>query len=319
MSIYPPHFKRPIFLANGGKVDDDEYLHFGRKDGTNDLSTYDRALGYESAPDANTGGQLVLDCVADSTTTNYGTGLKITGDSMFTSVGAKKRWLVAINGGRDSAVMGGDANDMMLKIDYDNEAVCTPAGAYGRGLSVQVNNKTAGALSALQGGFIGARQRSTGAVASLEGLQIDVKIDSGKTAATTEISGLRVELNLCANSPAASYGVVVRNLTDGNYTEPTAAFKAINDGTSGCEGFDYGLDLMSAAGVSTVRVAEIRFSGQDEDNRPLAYFSGVATDDAGIVAQVGADSLWADGSEYVSYLKGGGLKFQKRNDVWTAM
>jgi len=182
-----------------------------------------------------------------------------------------------------------------------------------------VNNKTAGALSALQGGFIGARQRSTGAVASLEGLQIDVKIDSGKTAATTEISGLRVELNLCANSPAASYGVVVRNLTDGNYTEPTAAFKAINDGTSGCEGFDYGLDLMSAAGVSTVRVAEIRFSGQDEDNRPLAYFSGVATDDAGIVAQVGADSLWADGSEYVSYLKGGGLKFQKRNDVWTAM
>ena len=312
----------PSWLPSGsiaGKLIDGESLRFGDGTDTYDETVSDRRFYYEAAPDANTGGQLILDCVADSTTTNYGTGLKVTGDDMFTSVGAKKRWLVAINGGRASAVMGGDANDMLLKLDYDNEAVCTPTGAYARGLSVQVNNKTTGVIAALQGAYIGARQRSTGAVGSLEGLQIDVKIDSGKTAATDEIRGLAVELNLCANSPAASYGVVVRNLTDGNYTEPTAAFKAINDGTSACEGFDYGLDLMSAAGVATVRLGEIRLSAQDANNLPCVIFAGAGTDDATIVTDIGADTLWADGSIYISVVDGAGTLWQKRNDTWTSI
>ena len=319
MSVYPPHFKRPIFLAEGGKVDDDEYVHFGRKDGTKDLSTYDRALGYESAPDANTCGQLVLDCVADSTTKNYATGLKITADDMFTSVGTKKRYALVIDGGRASAVIGGDAHDMLLKLAYDNEAVQTPAGSYGRGLSIQVNNKTSGVTGALEGGFIGVRQRSSGACPTLEGLQVDIKVDSGKTAPTTLMNGIRVELDLCANMPTASYGVVVRNRTDGNYTEPTAAFKAINDGTSACAGFDYGLDLMSAAGVDTVRLGEVRLSMQDANNLPCVIFAGAATSNATIETAVGADTLWADGSIYIGVLDGAGTLWQKRNDTWTAI
>jgi hypothetical protein len=45
-------------------------------------------------------------------------------------------------------------------------------------------------------------------------------------------------------------------------------------------------------------------------------FTGTATDDAGIVADVGADTLWADGCLYISVVDGAGKLFQKQNDVW---
>ena len=297
------------------KLVDDESFRFGDYTDATDEDLSDARFWYDSAEQRFT----LTTLRSDATTNNYERGLHIDLDGLFIATGARKCWGVTIEGDRASAVMGGDANDMLLKIDYTNYAVTTPAGAYSRGLSVQMTNRTTGVLSALQGGFIGARQRSTGAVGSLEGLQIDVKIDSGMTAATDEISGLRVELNLCANSPAASYGVVVRNLTDGNYTEPTAAFKAINDGTSACEGFDYGLDLMSAAGVSTVRLGEIRLSAQDANNLPCVIFAGAGTDDATIVTDIGADTLWADGSIYISVVDGAGTLWQKRNNTWTSI
>ncbi len=46
---------------------------------------------------------------------------------------------------------------------------------------------------------------------------------------------------------------------------------------------------------------------------------GVATDDASIVAQVGADALYADGSIYHSVVAGAGSIWIKINDVWTAI
>jgi len=239
--------------------------------------------------------------------------------SVFSGTGAVKGMGLYLTGSRDDAVMGGDANDMQLKIDYTNEAVTSPAGAYARGLSVQMNNKTAGVLSALQGAFIGVRQRSTGDCGSLEGLQIDVKIDSGKLAPTTEIRGLAVELNLCANAPAASYGVIVSNITDGVYTVPTAAFKATNTGTNSCPGFSYGLDLMSSLAIAsgkTVVDADIRFSQKDANELPCCLFTGTGTSDGTIVSDVGADTLWADGSIYIGVLDGAGTLWQKRNDVW---
>lgn len=49
---------------------------------------------------------------------------------------------------------------------------------------------------------------------------------------------------------------------------------------------------------------------------PVGIYFGVATDDAGIVAQVGADNTIADGSLYISILDNAGKLFQKQNDVW---
>lgn len=56
--------------------------------------------------------------------------------------------------------------------------------------------------------------------------------------------------------------------------------------------------------------------GQDANGLPAMVFVGAATDDAGIVTQVGADALWADGSLYLSVVDGAGKVFQKQNDVW---
>jgi len=311
----------PTWTPLGGqantKYHDEEYLRFGDGTATADESVSDRSFYFESAPDANTGGRLVLDCDAESTTLNYVTGLLVDLDDMFTAVGAKKRWGIAIAGDRSSAVMGGDANDMLLKMDYTNYGVNTPAGSYARGLSVQMTNRTTGVLSALQGGFIGVRQRSSGDVASLEGLQIDCKIDSGMGAPSAEISGLRVELNLCANAPAASYGVVVRNLTDGVYTLPTAAFKALNDGTSSCKGFTYGLDLLTAG--QRTALCDIRLSSYDSDGVAGMILSGAGTDDTTIKADLVARGITAaHGSVYISVVKTGGLIYQNRNGTWTA-
>ena len=56
--------------------------------------------------------------------------------------------------------------------------------------------------------------------------------------------------------------------------------------------------------------------GEDANGLPAIMASGAATDDAGIVTQVGADTLWADGSLYASVVDGAGKLFQKQNDVW---
>lgn len=303
-----------ILTKNNSKMGDDAYLHFGTKDTLSGFGTYDRRLGYSSADRS-----LNLDVVrGDAATNEYETGLKITlgpANDFFSQTGARKSWGVRIEGTR-TAVMGGDANDMVLRLAHSNYAVNTPAGSYARGLDISLNNRTAGEITGMEGGFISVRQRSTGAVGTLEGLQIDAKVDSGKAAIASELTGLRVEFDICANAPAASYGVVVRNRTDGVYTTPTAGYKLINDATSSCKGWDYGLDLMSAAGVKTVDLGDVRFSQQDAGNLPCVLFTGAATSDAAIVADVGADSLWADGCLYISVVDGAGKLFQKQNDVW---
>jgi hypothetical protein len=56
--------------------------------------------------------------------------------------------------------------------------------------------------------------------------------------------------------------------------------------------------------------------GEDANGLPAILTSGAATDDAGVVADIGADTLWADGSIYVSVVDGAGKLFLKTNDVW---
>lgn len=306
-----------VLASKDCKIIDDKYWHFGTKSGRADFADYDRRIGYNSTDLC-----LDVDCVREAAagaTQQYARGFRVAGDSFFTGTGVQKSWLMLIAGDRDSAVMGGDSNDMLLKVDYTNYAVNTPAGSYARGASFQINNRTTGAITSLEGMFIGVRQRSTGAVGTLEGLQIDCKVDASMTAISSELTGARVEFDVCANAPSASYGFVARNRTDGVYTAPMAAFKAINDATSSCVGWQYGVDLMSAAGVKTVQHADIRFSQQDGNNLQSGMWIGTATDDTSIVADVGADSTIADGSLYVSIVDGGGLLFQKRNDTWTSI
>lgn len=49
---------------------------------------------------------------------------------------------------------------------------------------------------------------------------------------------------------------------------------------------------------------------------PVGIYFGTATNDAGIVSQVGADNTIADGSLYISHVDNAGKLFQKQNDVW---
>jgi hypothetical protein len=55
---------------------------------------------------------------------------------------------------------------------------------------------------------------------------------------------------------------------------------------------------------------------QSIDGRAIVMAYGQATTDAGIVADIGADSLYSDGSIYFSTVATGGILFQKVNDVW---
>ena len=57
--------------------------------------------------------------------------------------------------------------------------------------------------------------------------------------------------------------------------------------------------------------------GQDANGLPCAIFCGAATDDATIVTAVGADTLWADGSLYISCVDGAGSLWQKQAGTWT--
>ena len=56
--------------------------------------------------------------------------------------------------------------------------------------------------------------------------------------------------------------------------------------------------------------------GTDENGLPCILTAGAATSDATIVAAIGADTLWADGSIYVSVVDAAGVLFLKTNDVW---
>jgi len=57
--------------------------------------------------------------------------------------------------------------------------------------------------------------------------------------------------------------------------------------------------------------------GQDANGLPciIACGSG-ATNDAGIVSAIGADTLWADGSLYISCVDGAGKLWIKQADTW---
>jgi len=61
---------------------------------------------------------------------------------------------------------------------------------------------------------------------------------------------------------------------------------------------------------------DVKVQAEDAGSLPCVIFSGAAANDGDIATAVGADSLWADGSLYISVVDGAGKLFQKQNDTW---
>lgn len=98
----------------------------------------------------------------------------------------------------------------------------------------------------------------------------------------------------------AAYGIDYQNSTAGSgFNWVVNGHKEAHDGYN--------------AGVPRKGFARINVNSVD---LPVGLYFGIATDDAGIVAQVGADATIGDGSLYVSHADGAGKLFQKQNDVW---
>lgn len=112
------------------------------------------------------------------------------------------------------------------------------------------------------------------------------------------------------------YGILLENeAVGGNGQALTAGIKFKGTNLSGGNfAFTDGIDMSDA----TYDCAEIVLRETINGEKTIIV-SGSATDDAGIVTDVGADANIADGSLYLSIVDGAGSTFQKVNDVWTAL
>ncbi len=264
----------------------------------------------------------VLNVVRPSATDpSYAYGLDITLDELFTHTGAKKSRGVRITGDRTTAVMGGDAHDILLMIDYTNEAVNTPAGSYARGINCAVNNSDSGAISAINSGFFSTKQKDDGgALTDQRTLQVDLQAEATSTGATGIAEGLLILMNYQADGPsrgdaAGVFGLRLDCMTDGSYTNPPIGIALRNRGITNNVGWYVGLDFYDSR-YASCQLAEIRMMTVDSGGLPCIIASGTATDDAGIRGDVGADNTIADGSIYLSVVATGGKIFCKQNSVW---
>lgn len=109
---------------------------------------------------------------------------------------------------------------------------------------------------------------------------------------------------------------------DGTQTNANAAFAIMQNNSVPGSGFDWVVDGHGEAHDGYNAAVPLKGFARlnvDAGGLPVGIYFGTATDDAGIVAQVGADNTIADGSLYISATVGGGAFFQKVNDVWTAL
>jgi len=218
-------------------------------------------------------------------TDSYAYGAVFNGDAFFLAGAAKKTYLVHIGGDRaEGEVVTGDSNDALLRMTHFNSAACD-SNFIMRGINGSLSNGDDGTLNLLEGINYSVRQRSTVAITALRAALLSVQADVGKGAINSEVKGLKVEMRLEQNMPSNCAGVEVRNYTDGVYDLPTAAFAVKNDGTSGCKGFEYGLDMYDA-NAATYNTAPIRFGKTATED--IVIVTGNFAD--------GADSGFAPGS-----------------------
>lgn len=237
--------------------------------------------------------------VRDTNTYSYGVKFD-SDDDFFTGGAAKKSYLVYIGGTRPAASPAtGDSNDAMLRMDFSNYAV-NDTNFIMRGINMDVQNRSSGILNLLEGAKFTARQRNdAGAITALRGVYVNSQVNVGSGLIGTSCEGIFVEQQLEANMPATSFGVRVLNRTDGSYTLPTAGFAVRNNGTSGCLGYKFGLDLYDS-NADTCSDAEIRMN----DEVCIITKAGVpgATDGDGVA---GPGSICVDTTNKKLYVNGG--------------
>lgn len=139
----------------------------------------------------------------------------------------------------------------------------------------------------------------------------------GARATTYPLAAVIAEIG--EDSENADAGVVSVIGGDGGAVNADAAFSIDHLNSNAGAGFDWIINGHKEAhdgydaGVPLKGFARV---GVNAGGLPVGLYFGVATDDAGITAQVGADATVADGSLYISHVDNAGALFQKRNDVW---
>jgi len=225
-------------------------------------------------------------------TDSYAYAVRFNGDGFFLGGAAKKSYLVNINGDRaEGEVVTGDSNDALLKMTHFNSAACD-SNFIMRGINGAMSNGDDGTLNLLEGINYSVRQRSTEAITALRAALFSVQMDVGKGAVNSEVKGVKVEMRCEQNCPANSAAFEARNYSDGVYTVPTAAFAVKNDGTSGCKGFEYGLDVYDA-NAKTWNTAPIRLGYAGSEDVVITYGDFTDGDDSGFAP--GSIGLGSDG------------------------
>lgn len=235
----------------------------------------------------------------------YEYGFKVDSDVFFTGGAATKSYLAYIGGDRpDGSAASGDSNDALLRMAFSNYAE-NDTNFVMRGINLDVHNRDSGTMNLLEAAKFTARQRGdAGAITALRGVYVDLIANVGSGAVSTNLHGVFVSMQVEANAPTDSYGFLVENRSDGVYTEPTAAYGAQNRGTSGCQGFNYILDMYDAS-AAVYSIAPIRFGKTGSEDIVLAV--GDFAD--------GVDSGFAPGS--IGLDTANGLLFYcDTNGVW---
>jgi hypothetical protein len=140
---------------------------------------------------------------------------------------------------------------------------------------------------------------------------------TGARTLTGHVAGLRAAIEEGASGTttvaAASFyaGLEVTLNSTRTYTVTGDMAGIIVNISGGTSKWPIGLKMQAGSVVGDIQVQAV-----DAGSLPCVIFSGAATNDAGIVSDIGADTLWADGSLYISVVDGAGKLFQKQNDVW---
>jgi len=145
---------------------------------------------------------------------------------------AQKTYLLNLDGERVVGdVASGDSNDSIIKSSYNNYAP-NDANFIIRGINSVVNNRSGGELGILEGGQIGAQNKSGGVALTIRGLSV-IPENYGTNA--DEFGGLDVVLKNESNAATLTYGARIRNI---DASAQSAIQSALLINSTATNGFD---------------------------------------------------------------------------------
>ena len=235
--------------------------------------------------------------------------LKLTSDKFFRGGAAQKTYMLYVGGDRTSAhVATGDSNDALIRANHNNYAA-NDTNFIMRGINVSLTNRSGGTIGRMENS-LGVQGKSGGTITNLIGLTVTPE---NYGTVSTLFGGIDVVMKNEGAVATTEFGIRLRNENNSLATAVGSAVLVADTGAN--VGWNYGLDM----GGASIAKAEVRMATADAGSLPCIIASGTATDDAGIVSDVGADTLWADGSLYISVVDSAGTLWQKRNDIWTSI